>query len=604
MSSSFIEKNQQAVEALTRYYIQNTFQRSARIDHTVEHALQETLESMYIPHEDSDIKIESCQKIIEFSEYIAGKVVLYMADKGNPQREHDKNQILREIGWSYYGRFDFPRKERNKKTNRMEEVFREYLYVYIDPVGFDKGWEFLQVCAGPNPLLKTKDGTPITDPNKIDKFACNFTMVDNIEDAVQFALDEEPRPGFFFKQTPAQISSAIAFVSDIKRLPAYIVSKVIPFYQKIIDTELEARNVARQREAVEKRYEDAVIYGAAEAVEPETTPEETPEVSHYGMTDGDEGSFEFLDDGDDHETEDAAVEDTENDEAPSSPIQPAVDSQPNGAAAVGDSPTGTSGRHEAPRRGFFQRLRDSIQRPVNDAVASAGVISPLGSVSEDQEESLSDVDADVPAVGATETETVGDADVTVGGRHRKEDADDDTDAETSTEDTELEDSDESDGEESFESISETFNWGSVSAQYPADNHAPLGVHDTDDSADEADSLDAVGDAVAKVNGEPEEVADAPLNSEEDDVDSNDAPDNEDDDNDSEGLEQEQESESEEDEPENGEDSTPAPAVEAKFTDDSTAIISLKQIGVSENDRILLDPKKHIDGDDDWMKGSK
>ena len=127
MSSSFIEKNQQAVEALTRYYIQNTFQRSARIDHTVEHALQETLESMYIPHEDSDIKIESCQKIIEFSEYIAGKVVLYMADRGNPQREHDKNQILREIGWSYYGRFDCPRKERNKKTNKMEEVFREYL---------------------------------------------------------------------------------------------------------------------------------------------------------------------------------------------------------------------------------------------------------------------------------------------------------------------------------------------------------------------------------------------------------------------------------------------------------------------------------------------
>ena len=595
MSSSFIEKNQQAVEALTRYYIQNTFQRSARIDHTVEHALQETLESMYIPHEDSDIKIESCQKIIEFSEYIAGKVVLYMADKGNPQREHDKNQILREIGWSYYGRFDFPRKERNKKTNKMEEVFREYLYVYIDPVGFDKGWEFLQVCAGPNPLLKTKDGTPITDPNKIDKFACNFTMVDNIEDAVQFALDEEPRPGFFFKQTPAQISSAIAFVSDIKRLPAYIVSKVIPFYQKIIDTELEARNVARQREAVEKRYEDAVIYGAAEVVE----PEETPEVSHYGMTDGDEDNFEFLDGGDDREVEDDAVEDADNDETPSSLIQPAVDSQPSGAAAVDDTPAGTSGRHEAPRRGFFQRLRDSIQRPVNDAVAPAGVMSPLGAVSEDREESPDDVDADVPAVGATETETVGDADVTVGGRHRKDDADDDTDAGTITEDTEqLEDSDESDGEESFESISETFNWGSVSAQYPADNHTPLGAHDTDDSADEADSLDVVEEAVAGVDGDSEEIVNVLSDSE----DGNDSPEDADVYNDSDDVEQEQESE--EDDPENGEDSTPAPAVEAKFTDDSTAIISLKQIGVSENDRILLDPKKHIDGDDDWMKGSK
>lgn len=593
MSSSFIEKNQQAVEALTRYYIQNTFQRSARIDHTVEHALQETLESMYIPHEDSDIKIESCQKIIEFSEYIAGKVVLYMADKGNPQREHDKNQILREIGWSYYGRFDFPRKERNKKTNRMEEVFREYLYVYIDPVGFDKGWEFLQVCAGPNPLLKTKDGTPITDPNKIDKFACNFTMVDNIEDAVQFALDEEPRPGFFFKQTPAQISSAIAFVSDIKRLPAYIVSKVIPFYQKIIDTELEARNVARQREAVEKRYEDAVIYGAAEAVEPESTPEETPEVSHYGMTDGNEGSFEFLG-GDDREVEDDAVEDADNDETPSSPIQPAVDSQPSGAAAVDDNPADASDRHEAPRRGFFQRLRDSIQRPVNDAVAPAGVMSPLGAVSEDQEESPTDVDADAPAVEKTGTETVGGTEVTVGGRHRKEDADDDTNVETSTEDTELEGADESDSEESFEPISETFNWGSVSAQYPADNHTPLGVHDDDDSTDEADSLDAV-----EVDDDAEEIVDEPSDSEEDGLDNNDASD---DDNDSD--EAEQESEPEEDEPENGEDSTPAPAVEAKFTDDSTAIISLKQIGVSENDRILLDPKKHIDGDDDWMKGSK
>lgn len=597
MSSSFIEKNGQAVEALTRYYIQNTFQRSARIDHTVEHALQETLESMYIPHEDSDIKIESCQKIIEFSEYIANKVVLYMADKGNLQREHDKNQILREIGWSYYGRFDFPRKERNKKTNRMEEVFREYLYVYIDPVGFDKGWEFLQVCAGPNPLLKTKDGTPITDPNKIDKFACNFTMVDNIEDAVQFALDEEPRPGFFFKQTPAQISSAIAFVSDIKRLPAYIVSKVIPFYQKIIDTELEARNVARQREAVEKRYEDAVIYGAAEVVEP-NAPEETPEVSHYGMADGDEDSFEFLDGGDDREVEDDAVEDVDNDETPSSPIQPAADSQPSGAAAVNGTPAGTSGRHEAPRRGFFQRLRDSIQRPVNDAVVSAGVMSPLGAVSEDREESPADVDVNAPAVEVTETETVGDADVTVGGRHRKEDSDDDADADANTEDTEqLEDSDESDSEESFESISETFNWGSVSAQYPADNHTPLGVHDDDDSTDEADSLDAV-----EVDDDAEEIVDEPSDSEEDGLDNNDAPDDEDDDNDSEGVEQE--SEPEEDEPENGEDSTPTSAVEAKFTDDSTAIISLKQIGVSENDRILLDPKKHIDGDDDWMKGSK
>lgn len=596
MSSSFIEKNGQAVEALTRYYIQNTFQRSARIDHTVEHALQETLESMYIPHEDSDIKIESCQKIIEFSESIAQKVVFYMADKGNPQRAHDKNQILREIGWSYYGRFDFPRKERNKKTNRMEEVFREYLYVYIDPVGFDQGWEFLQVCAGPNPLLKTKDGTPITDPNKIDKFACNFTMVDNIEDAVQFALDEEPRPGFFFKQTPAQISSAIAFVSDIKRLPAYIVSKVIPFYQKIIDTELEARNVTRQREAVEKRYEDAVIYGAAEVVDPESTPEETPEVSHYGVTDGDEDNFEFLDGGDNREIEDDAVEDAENNENPSSPIQSAADSP----AAMDDTPAGTGGRHEAPRRGFFQRLRDSIQRSVNDAVAPAGVMSPLGAVSEDQEESSADVDADAPATGETGTETVGGTDVTVGGRHRKEDANDDTDAETGTEDTELEDSDEPDGEESFESISETFNWGSVSAQYPADNHTPLGEHDTDDSADEADSLDAGGGTVTEVNGESEEVADAPLNSEEDDAESNDAPDDEDDDNDSDEAEREPE----EDEPENGEDSTPAPAVEAKFTDDSTAIISLKQIGVSENDRILLDPKKHIDGDDDWMKGSK
>lgn len=602
MSSSFIEKNQQAVEALTRYYIQNTFQRSARIDHTVEHALQETLESMYIPHEDSDIKIESCQKIIEFSEYIAGKVVLYMADKGNPQREHDKNQILREIGWSYYGRFDFPRKERNKKTNKMEEVFREYLYVYIDPVGFDKGWEFLQVCAGPNPLLKTKDGTPITDPNKIDKFACNFTMVDNIEDAVQFALDEEPRPGFFFKQTPAQISSAIAFVSDIKRLPAYIVSKVIPFYQKIIDTELEARNVARQREAVEKRYEDAVIYGAAEVVEFETTPEESLEVSHYGMTDGDEDSFEFLDGGDNREVEDDAVEDADKDETPSSPIQSAVDSQPSGAAAVDNNPAGTSGRHEAPRRGFFQRLRDSIQRPVNDAVAPAGVMSPLGAVSEDQEESPDDVDPDVPAVEATETETVGDADATVGGRHRKEDSDDDTDEDANTEDTASEGTDESDSEESFESISETFNWGSVSAQYPADNHTPLGVNDADNSADEADSLDVVEEAATEVDGDLEEIVDAPLDSEEDDLDNNDASNDIDNDNDSEGVEQEQESE--EDEPENGEDSTPAPAVEAKFTDDSTAIISLKQIGVSENDRILLDPKKHIDGDDDWMKGSK
>ena len=599
MSSSFIEKNQQAVEALTRYYIQNTFQRSARIDHTVEHALQETLESMYIPHEDSDIKIESCQKIIEFSEYIAQKVVLYMADKENPQREHDKNQILREIGWSYYGRFDFPRKERNKKTNKMEEVFREYLYVYIDPVGFNSGWEFLQVCAGPNPLLKTKDGTPITDPNKIDKFACNFTMVDNIEDAVQFALDEEPRPGFFFKQTPAQISSAIAFVSDIKRLPAYIVSKVIPFYQKIIDTELEARNVARQREAVEKRYEDAVIYGAAEVVEPETAPEESLEVSHYGMADGDDDSFEFLDGGDDdREVEDDAVEDADNDETPSSPIQPAVDSQASGAVAVDDTPAGTSGRHEAPRRGFFQRLRDSIQRPVNDAVVPAGVMSPLGAVSEDREESPVDIDADVPAVGATGTETVGDADVTVGGRHRKEDADDDTDADANTDNTELEDSDESDGEESFESISETFNWGSVSAQYPADNHTPLDVHN--DDTNEGDSLDTGGEAVAEVGDDAEEVADAPLNSEEDDADSNDTSNDVDDDNDSEGVEQEQESEEEESETKEGS----APAVEAKFTDDSTAIISLKQIGVSENDRILLDPKKHIDGDDDWMKGSK
>lgn len=600
MSSSFIEKNQQAVEALTRYYIQNTFQRSARIDHTVEHALQETLESMYIPHEDSDIKIESCQKIIEFSEYIANKVVLYMADQDNPQREHDKNQILREIGWSYYGRFDFPRKERNKKTNKMEEVFREYLYVYIDPVGFDKGWEFLQVCAGPNPLLKTKDGTPITDPNKIDKFACNFTMVDNIEDAVQFALDEEPRPGFFFKQTPAQISSAIAFVSDIKRLPAYIVSKVIPFYQKIIDTELEARNVARQREAVEKRYEDAVIYGAAEVVEP-STPEETPEVSHYGMTDGDEDSFEFLNGGDDdREVEDDDVEDADNDETPSSPIQPAVDSQPSGAVAVDGTPAGTSGRHEAPRRGFFQRLRDSIQRPVNDVVVPAGVMSPLGAVSEDQEESPADVDADVPAVEETGTETVGDADVTLGGRHRKEDSDDDADASTITEGAKLEDSDESDGEESFESISETFNWGSVSAQYPADNHAPLGVNDADNSADEADSLDVVEEAATEVDGDSEEIVDEPSDSEEGGLDNNYASNNVDDDNDSDDVEQE----SEEDKPENGEDSTPAPAVEAKFTDDSTAIISLKQIGVSENDRILLDPKKHIDGDDDWMKGSK
>lgn len=601
MSSSFIEKNQQAVEALTRYYIQNTFQRSARIDHTVEHALQETLESMYIPHEDSDIKIESCQKIIEFSEYIANKVVLYMADKGNPQREHDKNQILREIGWSYYGRFDFPRKERNKKTNKMEEVFREYLYVYIDPVGFDKGWEFLQVCAGPNPLLKTKDGTPITDPNKIDKFACNFTMVDNIEDAVQFALDEEPRPGFFFKQTPAQISSAIAFVSDIKRLPAYIVSKVIPFYQKIIDTELEARNVARQREAVEKRYEDAVIYGAAEVVEPENISGETPEVSHYGMTDGDEDNFEFIDGGDDdHELEDDAVEDADNDETPSSPIQPAVGSHPSGAAAVDDTPAGNSGRHEAPRRGFFQRLRDSIQRPANDTVAPAGAMSPLSTVSEDQEESPADVDANSPAVEATETETVGDTDMPLGGRHRKEDSGDDTDADANTEGTEqLEDSDESDSEESFESISETFNWGSVSAQYPADNHTPLGAHDTDDSADEAASLDAGGEAVAEVDDDAEEIVDEPSDSEEDGLDNNDVSD---DDNDSD--EAEQESEPEEDKPENGEDSTPAPAVEAKFTDDSTAIISLKQIGVSENDRILLDPKKHIDGDDDWMKGSK
>ena len=600
MSSSFIEKNGQAVEALTRYYIQNTFQRSARIDHTVEHALQETLESMYIPHEDSDIKIESCQKIIEFSEYIANKVVLYMADKGNLQREHDKNQILREIGWSYYGRFDFPRKERNKKTNRMEEVFREYLYVYIDPVGFDKGWEFLQVCAGPNPLLKTKDGTPITDPNKIDKFACNFTMVDNIEDAVQFALDEEPRPGFFFKQTPAQISSAIAFVSDIKRLPAYIVSKVIPFYQKIIDTELEARNVARQREAVEKRYEDAVIYGAAEVVEPENISGETPEVSHYGMTDGDEGSFEFLDGGDDREVEDDVVEDAENNENPSSPIQSAADSQPSGAVAVDGTPSGTSGRHEAPRRGFFQRLRDSIQRPVNDAVVPAGVMSPLGAVSEDREESPADVDADVPAVEETGTETVGDTDVTLGGRHRKEDADDDTDAETSTDDTELEDSDESDNEESFESISETFNWGSVSAQYPADNHTPLGVNDADNSADEADSLDVAEEAATEVDGDSEEIVNVLPDSEEDDADGNDSPEDTGVDNDADDVEQEPE----EDEPENGKDSTPAPAVEAKFTDDSTAIISLKQIGVSENDRILLDPKKHIDGDDDWMKGSK
>lgn len=599
MSSSFIENNQQAVEALTRYYIQNTFQRSARIDHTVEHALQETLESMYIPHEDSDIKIESCQKIIEFSEYIAGKVVLYMADKENPQREHDKNQILREIGWSYYGRFDFPRKERNKKTNKMEEVFREYLYVYIDPVGFDQGWEFLQVCAGPNPLLKTKDGTPITDPSKIDKFACNFTMVSDIEEAVQFALDEEPRPGFFFKQTPAQISSAIAFVSDIKRLPAYIVSKVIPFYQKIIDTELEARNVARQREAVEKRYEDAVIYGAAEVVE----PEETPEVSHYGMTDGDEDSFEFLDGGDDdHEVEDDAVEDADNDETPSSPIQPAVDSQSSGTAAVDDNPAGTSGRHEAPRRGFFQRLRDSIQRPVNDTVAPDGVMSPLNVVSEEQEESPVDANSGAPAVEATETETVGDTDVTLVGRHRKEDADDDTDADANTEDTESEDSDRSDSEKSFESISETFNWGSVSAQYPADNHAPLGVHDTDDSADEADSLDAGEGTVIEVDGDSEEIVNVLPDSEEDDADGNDSPEDAGVDNDSEDVEQEQESE--EEESETREDSTPAPAVEAKFTDDSTAIISLKQIGVSENDRILLDPKKHIDGDDDWMKGSK
>lgn len=600
MSSSFIEKNQQAVEALTRYYIQNTFQRSARIDHTVEHALQETLESMYIPHEDSDIKIESCQKIIEFSEYIAGKVVLYMADKENPQREHDKNQILREIGWSYYGRFDFPRKERNKKTNKMEEVFREYLYVYIDPVGFNQGWEFLQVCAGPNPLLKTKDGTPITDPNKIDKFACNFTMVNDIEEAVQFALDEEPRPGFFFKQTPAQISSAIAFVSDIKRLPAYIVSKVIPFYQKIIDTELEARNVARQREAVEKRYEDAVIYGAAEVVEP-NTPEETPEVSHYGMTDGDEDSFEFLDGGDDdHEAEDDTVEDADNDETPSSPIQPAVDSQASGAVAVDDTPAGTSGRHEAPRRGFFQRLRDSIQRPVNDTVAPVSVVSPLGAVSEEQKESPADANSGTPAVEATKTETVGDTDVTLVGRHRKDDAEDDTDADANTEDTESEDTDKPDSEESFEPISETFNWGSVSAQYPADNHAPLGVHDTDDSADEADSLDASGEVVAEVDDDVEEIVDEPSDSEEDDAGSNDASNDVDDDNDSDEAEQKPE----EDEPENGEDSAPAPAVEAKFTDDSTAIISLKQIGVSENDRILLDPKKHIDGDDDWMKGSK
>jgi len=602
MSSSFIEKNQQAVEALTRYYIQNTFQRSARIDHTVEHALQETLESMYIPHEDSDIKIESCQKIIEFSEYIANKVVFYMADQDNPQREHDKNQILREIGWSYYGRFDFPRKERNKKTNRMEEVFREYLYVYIDPVGFDKGWEFLQVCAGPNPLLKTKDGTPITDPNKIDKFACNFTMVDNIEDAVQFALDEEPRPGFFFKQTPAQISSAIAFVSDIKRLPAYIVSKVIPFYQKIIDTELEARNVARQREAVEKRYEDAVIYGAAEVVEP-NTPEETPEVSHYGMTDGDEDSFEFLDGGDDdREVEDDAVEDADNDETPSSPIQPAVDSQASGAVAVDDTPSDASGRHEAPRRGFFQRLRDSIQRPVNDTVASAGVMSPLGAVSEDREKSPADVDADAPAVEETGTEIVGDADATLGGRHRKEDADDDTDADAITEDTESEGTDESDGEESFESISETFNWGSVSAQYPADNHTPLGVNDADNSADEADSLDAGGEAVAEVDDDAEEIVNVLPDSEEDDADGSDSPEDAGVENDADDVEQE----SEEDKPDT-EDypaADPTPAVEAKFTDDSTAIISLKQIGVSENDRILLDPKKHIDGDDDWMKGSK
>lgn len=600
MSSSFIENNQQAVEALTRYYIQNTFQRSARIDHTVEHALQETLESMYIPHEDSDIKIESCQKIIEFSEYIAGKVVLYMADKENPQREHDKNQILREIGWSYYGRFDFPRKERNKKTNKMEEVFREYLYVYIDPVGFDQGWEFLQVCAGPNPLLKTKDGTPITDPSKIDKFACNFTMVSDIEEAVQFALDEEPRPGFFFKQTPAQISSAIAFVSDIKRLPAYIVSKVIPFYQKIIDTELEARNVARQREAVEKRYEDAVIYGAAEVVE----PEETPEVSHYGMTDGDEDSFEFLDGGgdDDREAEDDAVEDADNDETPSSPIQPAVDSQSSGTAAVDDNPAGTSGRHEAPRRGFFQRLRDSIQRPVNDTVAPAGVMSPLGIVSEEQEESPADANSDAPAVEETGTETVGDIDVTVGGRHRKDDADDDTDADAITEDTELEDADNPDSEESFESISETFNWGSVSAQYPADNHTPLGAHDSSDSADEADPLDAGEGTVIEVDGDSEEIVNVLPDSEEDDADGNDSPEDAGVDNDSEDVEQEQESE--EEESETREDSTPAPAVEAKFTDDSTAIISLKQIGVSENDRILLDPKKHIDGDDDWMKGSK
>lgn len=596
MSSSFIEKNQQAVEALTRYYIQNTFQRSARIDHTVEHALQETLESMYIPHEDSDIKIESCQKIIEFSEYIAGKVVLYMSDEENPQREHDKNQILREIGWAYYNRFDFPRKERNKKTNKMEEVFREHLYVYIDPVGFDQGWEFLQVCVGPNPLLKTKDGTPITDPNKIDQFACNFTMVNNIEDAVQFALDEEPRPGFFFKQTPAQISSAIAFVSDIKRLPAYIVSKVIPFYQKIIDTELEARNVARQREAVEKRYEDAVIHGAAEVVEPETTPAETPEVSHYGMTGGDEDSFEFLDGGDDdREVEDDAVEDAENDETPSSPIQPKVDSLSSGAAAAD-----ASDRDEVPRRGFFQRLRDSIQRPVNDAVAPAGVMSPLSTVSENQKESPADVDANAPAVEATETETVGDTDVTVGGRHRKEDADGDTDAGISTEDTASEGTDESDSEESFESISETFNWGSVSAQYPADNHAPLSVNDVDNSADEADSLDVVEEAATEVDGDSEEIVNVLPDSEEDDADGNDSPKDAGVENDADGVEQEQESEEDESEP--SED--PVPAVEARFTDDSTAIISLKQIGVSENDRILLDPKKHIDGDDDWMKGSK
>ena len=128
------------------------------------------------------------------------------------------------------------------------------------------------------------------------------------------------------------------------------------------------------------------------------------------------------------------------------------------------------------------------------------------------------------------------------------------------------------------------------------------MHSDDDNANEGDSLDAGGEAVAEVDDDAEEIVDEPSNSEEDGLDNNDAFNDVDGSNDSD--EAEQESEPEEDEPENGEDSDPTPAVEAKFTDDSTAIISLKQIGVSENDRILLDPKKHIDGDDDWMKGSK